>query len=351
MQVDYLIIGLGISGTMLSYEFAKAGLSFIVIDDGDPSASSRVAAGMINPVTGRRIVKTWMIDELLPVAYNSYMEIGQRLSVEAIHETPVVDFFPNQQMNTSFYERVAEIPEYLEPGVVNDEFERLFTFHYGYGIIRPAYTVNSRTLLPAWRKELQAKGQLIETHFDVAAMQIESDGIRYESIRASKVIFCNGSATAKLSWFKNLPFAENKGQALILEIKDFPAGNIFAKGLKMLPLGNDQYWVGSSYEWDFTDPGPTAAFRERTMIQLSDWLKVSFKVVDHVAALRPATLERRPFVGFHPQFPSVGIFNGMGTKGYSLAPYFAKEFTRHLLNASPINPTADVQRFKKVLAR
>jgi glycine/D-amino acid oxidase-like deaminating enzyme len=351
MQVDYLIIGLGISGTMLSYEFSRAGLSFVVIDDGNPSSSSRVAAGMINPVTGRRIVKTWMIDELLPFAFHSYNEMGSVLNIEAIHETPVIDFFSNQQMQSAFYERVEDIPEYLEAGQANEQYEDLFRFNYGYGIIRPAYTVNTRSLLPAWKNRLQQNGQLIETRFDVSSMQLTDDGVRFESINAAKIIFCNGGSGADLSWFKNLPFAENKGQALIIEIENMPSRNIFAKGLKMLPLGSNLFWVGSSYEWDFTEQGPTSAFRERTMIQLNDWLKVPFKLADHVAALRPATLERRPFVGFHPQFRQVGIFNGMGTKGYSLAPYFARQFAEHIQFSTPIDPAADLQRFKKVLAR
>ena len=350
MQVDYLIIGLGISGTMLSYEFSRAGLAFMVIDDANQAASSRAAAGMINPVTGRRIVKTWMIDEFLPSAYEIYSEFGMTLNMQAIHKTPVIDFFPNQQMQAAFNERVDEIPEYLERGVNDDLFNELFNFQYGYGIIRPAYTVNTRTLLPAWRKQLKDSGQLLESRFNLADLTI-NDGIRYETIHANKIIFCTGNSGATLPWFKNLPFAENKGQALIIEIEDFPAENIFAKGLKMLPLGSNLFWVGSSYEWDFTDAGPTQEFRDLTMQQLRDWLRVPFKLADHVAALRPATLERRPFVGYHPEFRQVGIFNGMGTKGYSLAPYFARQFTTHIVSGTAIDPAADVQRFRKVLAR
>jgi glycine/D-amino acid oxidase-like deaminating enzyme len=64
MQTEFLIVGQGISGTWLSYYLQKANRSFIVIDNEQPNSASRVAAGIINPVTGRRIVKTWMIDEL-----------------------------------------------------------------------------------------------------------------------------------------------------------------------------------------------------------------------------------------------------------------------------------------------
>src|ERR1700761_6929324 len=98
MQVDVLIIGQGICGTFLSRELEKAGKSFIVIDELDPAAASRVASGVINPVTGRRIVKTWMIDELLPFAWNAYQTIGNTLGIDCISMKPVIDFFPSPQM-------------------------------------------------------------------------------------------------------------------------------------------------------------------------------------------------------------------------------------------------------------
>ena len=197
MQVDYLIIGQGISGTMLSYEFAKAGLSFVVMDDGNAAASSRVAAGMINPVTGRRIVKTWMIDTLLPFAFDAYTDIGEFLQIEAILETPLIDFFPSQQMRAAFFERVSDIPEYLQEGEAMDEYENYFRFHYGYGIIRPVYSVNSRKLLPAWRNQLKSNGQLVESSFKPELLEFREEGIRYESIHAAKIIYCNGNASSQ----------------------------------------------------------------------------------------------------------------------------------------------------------
>jgi glycine/D-amino acid oxidase-like deaminating enzyme len=84
---------------------------------------------------------------------------------------------------------------------------------------------------------------------------------------------------------------------------------------------------------------------------LQKWLRVNFQILDHRAAIRPANLERRPFVGLHPHYPSLGILNGMGTKGCSLAPWFARELANHLLLGTPIHPQADMARFTKILGR
>ena len=113
----------------------------------------------------------------------------------------------------------------------------------------------------------------------------------------------------------------------------------------------DMFWIGASYIWDFDNAEPTAEFREKTEQVLKDWLKIPFRIVEHRSGLRPATLERRPFVGFHPRQPAIGILNGMGTKGYSLAPFFARQLTDHICHGAPITPEADVSRFRKILAR
>ena len=119
----------------------------------------------------------------------------------------------------------------------------------------------------------------------------------------------------------------------------------------MAPLMKNLYWVGSSYLWDYDNEEPTEAFRTQTQHLLNGWLKVPFKIVDHKASVRPANVERRPFVGFHPIYTQVGILNGMGTKGCSLAPFFAKQFTDQICNAVPLMPDADISRFKNILSR
>jgi glycine/D-amino acid oxidase-like deaminating enzyme len=128
-------------------------------------------------------------------------------------------------------------------------------------------------------------------------------------------------------------------------------GHVFKKGLTLAPWKVGLYWVGASYEWAFDHKEPTAAFRERTEAVLKEWLKVPFRTVDHFASVRPATLERRPFVGFHPLYPAVGILNGMGTKGCSLAPYFAHQLVEFITKGSPIRPDADIKRFSGILSR
>ena len=117
------------------------------------------------------------------------------------------------------------------------------------------------------------------------------------------------------------------------------------------PIDEGLFWFGATYEWELKDDGPREEFLNRSRQYLKDWLKKPFEIVAHKAAIRPATLERRPFVGFHPSYPPVGILNGMGTKGTSLAPYFAHQLVQHILHNSAITGAADVQRFYRLLTR
>ena len=138
---------------------------------------------------------------------------------------------------------------------------------------------------------------------------------------------------------------------MIVEAAGFPDDFIFKKGINIVPLKNNLFWIGSSYEWEFENDKPNKIFRERTELILLEWLKVPFKIVEHIASVRPATLERRPFVGFHPVQKNIGILNGMGTKGCSLTPFFANQLVQNIIHQSPIHREADINRFAKILSR
>ena len=352
MQIDYLIVGQGISGTWLSYYLQNEGKSFLVIDNDNKNSPSRVSAGIINPVTGRRHVEVWMAKEILPFAYKAYQQIGHELKIITISQRNIIDFFPSPQMRVSFMQRVEEKGEYVYSYPDQYHFLNSFNYSFGCGEIKPVYTAHLETLLPVWRQQLKIKNLLLEEEFDSNQLQIKKDGIQYGSITASKVIFCDGNSSAANRYFNLLPFAPNKGEILIADIPDLPAANIYKKGMMMAPLVvPGHWWVGSNYAWKYDDANPTTEFREKTEALLKEWLKVPFTIKEHLCSIRPATLERRPFVGIHPQNPGIGILNGMGTKGCSLAPYFAKQLVDNLVRNKPINPQASVERFSKILSR
>lgn len=349
--MDIIIIGQGLSGTMLSWYLEKAGLSFIVIDESKPRSASKAAAGIINPITGRRMVKTWMIDELMPFAWNEYKSLQADLNAQFISEKPVIDFFPSPQMLHAFLKRYDEDSQYLYKADDEQAWDTCFNYEFGWGKIQPCYLVDVQALLFLYKKKLFRQQLLIDEHFAIDQLIANENKVHYKDIHAGKIIFCDGIESFNNNYFKGLPFAPNKGEALIIETENIAAGYIYKKGITMVPWKDNLFWVGSSYEWEFKDDQPSEMFRKRTETILRQWLKSPFKTVDHFASVRPATLERRPFAGFHPVHTQIGILNGMGTKGCSLAPFFAKQLTGLLMQQSTILPEADIRRFAKILSK
>lgn len=351
MQVDYLIIGQGICGTFLSRELEKAGKSFIVIDEADPFSASRVASGVINPVTGRHIVKTWMIDDLLPFAWKAYTDFGEVLGIRCIQQKKALDFFPTPQMKLAFEERYKEDPQFLSLPEKENDWKEIINYDFGYGIIHPVYWIDLSTLLSAQRSYLQQKNYLKEEYFQIRKLHVTDKAIYYDDITASTIIFCDGANGFDNPYFKNLPYGANKGEALLLEINDLPTDAILKQGYSLVPYVENIFWLGSTYLWEYDNPYPSPGFYDFARNWLKQTLKLPFTITHHLAGIRPATLERRPFVGFHPVHRNIGILNGMGTKGCSLAPYFAKQLVENMVHETPILPEADVRRFSKVLSR
>ena len=347
-----IIVGQGISGTFLSWFCYQAGIDFTVIDAPGSNTPSKVAAGIINPVTGRRVVKVWLDDRILPFAETAYQAMGSFLGLPVITSTSIIDFFPNPFMKESFLKKLAQKEDYIALLENEAPHSSYFNYDFGIGVIEPAYMVHLQQLLPAWRTFLKKENRLLEETLDIAALEVHPDHIRYKTTTAGTLVFCDGTAGAVNPYFSLLPFALNKGEALIIEAPELPSGYLYKKSMLLAPMAEPgTFWTGTNYIWDFEDEHPTADFRQAAEQTLKQWLKVPFKIVDHKAAVRPATVERRPFAGFHPVYKNIGILNGMGTKGCSLAPYFAHQLAAHLLHQSPLLPEADIARFKNILSR
>ena len=74
-----------------------------------------------------------------------------------------------------------------------------------------------------------------------------------------------------------------------------------------------------------------------------------FEEIEKLVGVRPATQDRRPLVGMHPTM-HVGIFNGFGSKGASLIPYFANEFVSELQGKKMVHPDASIRRFNHLFS-
>jgi glycine/D-amino acid oxidase-like deaminating enzyme len=352
MQTDYLIVGQGLCGSWLSFFLIQAGARVMVVDPGLKSAASMAAAGVINPITGKRLARQWMADTIAPFLHEAYAAMGRLLDDDLLREVDVHTWFMNHE-EAAFFENKAATTHgdllYFDSLIPAAES---FESPFGTGTIRPAYTARLQTLLPGWRRQLIRSEALMEADFDWNEMLIDAESVSWNGIRAKAVIDCSGAAAAENPYFNKLPFALNKGEVLFVRIPGLQNDAIYKYAhLTIAPWDGDVFWVGSSFDWNFTDALPTVAFRQKAEGILRQWLKLPFEVIDHKAAIRPATVTRDAFAGLHPQYPAIGILDGTGAKGCSLAPFLAKQLTDHLLHGTSLLPQVDIVRFVRTLAR
>jgi len=348
VNVDFIILGQGLCGTLLSYELMCRGKSVLVVDDGNPQSSSRVAAGLINPVTGKRYVKSWMYERLLDAALTTYAALEEALQVPLARPAELIQFHKNDAEQNAFLHR-AETTDELRPA---DEsaWSSLFRIVAGAGTIAPCYTIDAAALLNNWRIKLKAEGCLLEERFDWSLCRA-GDIVTYGNWHAKKLICCDGAGSFSNPYFSILPFSLNKGEALIADIPGLSGSYIYKHDFKIIPISSGLFWIGSSFEWAYPDVQPTMQFRSKAEAWMKSFCRLGFTVREHLASERPSSIDHKPFIGLHPVYPSVGIFNGMGTKAFSQAPFFATEFANHLCYAGSITPDADICRFKKLLGK
>ncbi len=345
MKADFLIIGQGIAGTVLSYTLMQAGQSVLVMDEHKPNSASRIAAGVINPVSGRRFTVAWQYDEIYPVAVEVYKAMEQLLGVPVFKPRDIYNVLPSEQLKAAFMERTVGLSYMEDPSADRvAHYDQWLDQPHGAAIVKGA-TVLLQHLLPGWRNYLKQHNSLREERLELSRLEIGPEGVRYADITARYLIFCEGAATVNNPWFNYIPFLLNKGEVLQVQVPGFSTPDIIKRSVSLVPQGDDTYWVGATFAWDYPDEQPTAEKRDILEIGLKQLLKVPYKVLNQLAAVRPSGTDRRPMMGLHPKYPALGIFNGLGTKGTSLAPAMAAQFAAHVLQNVPLQADTDINRF------
>ncbi len=382
----FLIIGHGLAGALLADALLRRGHDVCVVDaeptDGVSKASA-IASGILNPVTGKRLTRAWNLETFLPAALRTYRTLEQEFSTPLVQEISALWLHASAEGAALFAARAEADPDLLDDAINPRPFETFFHLREAPGRIHPVYGVDVLHTLSLLRNRLKNSGLLIEEPYDVARLVVGEHGLTYADQPYSHLIFCEGAAAVNNPYFKNLPWSPATGEALILSIPHLPRSAVYKLGhsLSLSPwpapnslngeynaravspdkvpagtppsggAGGGFWWLGSNYLWDTLKPAPTAAFRAHAEGQLRSWLKLPYEISDHRAGVRPATVDRKPFIGFHPAYPRIGILNGLGAKGVLMAPHLAESLAAHLAGGTPLMPEADVARHRRALLR
>jgi glycine/D-amino acid oxidase-like deaminating enzyme len=348
---DYIIVGQGIAGTVLAFTLVRDGCSVQLLDDPALSSASKVAAGLYNPVVFKRLTKSWMADELIPFLDTFYTDLEETLSCTFHFKKEIIKLFAEEQEKEFWLKKTnAEVGTYLSKTIRESFLPQLLNSPMGAASVLHAGSINTRIFLEASANYFRGLGCLENEKLETDQLVISEDHITYKNYKAKKLIFCEGARAAENPYFKWLPFRLTKGEILTIRLRDgdeIPFDQVINKGVFILPMGNNSYRVGATHTWDDLNDEPTAEGLSELKEKLEKIIRVPFEITGHLAGVRPAVNDRRPMLGLHPEHPALAVFNGMGTKGVMLAPYFAKHFVDFLEHGQALDAEVDIQRFTK----
>ncbi|MGB1018444.1 MAG: NAD(P)/FAD-dependent oxidoreductase [Chitinophagales bacterium] len=348
-KLDYIIVGQGLAGSILAYKLLQKGKSVVIIDESKGETSSKKASGLINPITGRRFVKSWKIDELLPFALQFYKSIEETFKTDLIQETKVHRILQSVEQQNDWAAKTKDerYVHYLKNKDVIFHSKTLIENPFGCIEIAPVLKINTPLLIDIFSSYFEKNNLLQRVKFDYKALKIKENKVVYKTFEAEKIIFCEGFGAAKNPWFGNLAYSFCKGEVLWFKAEELPEDFIIGGSTNITPLGNHQFSIGSTYSWDDVSMNITELKKQELIEKLNAIVKCNYTIIKQGAGIRPTIKDRRPIIGAHQTHKNLYIFNGMGTKGLSLAPYFAEEFIEFLEENGSLNSEVKLSRFSK----
>jgi glycine oxidase len=288
------VIGFGLAGACVALQLQRAGHEVRVVDDGLPG-STHVAAGLVNPVAGRNFEISRDLAESLAVAMPFYRELGEEL----FHPIPITRLWFDAKDRAKFERKREQFEDWIAK--VDDEG---VTWKGGGWLDCPGFLKTAR------REFLRAGGEFIDTPSGNAA------------------VWCTGAAGLIRKDFPNIEHRSAKGEILTVRIPDWHEERILIRGGWIIPIGNDLYRTGATYEWENLESGPTDFGRKKVEGILKNFTNLDYEVVDHVAGVRPIIDRSNPSIRYEKDR---GWFvNGLGSKGVIYAPGLALDLVREL---------------------
>jgi glycine/D-amino acid oxidase-like deaminating enzyme len=330
MQVDYIVVGQGLSGSWISWFLMQQKKSFVVIDKNEMQTASKNSAGIMNPMTGKRYAKVPLLESIFPFAVNAYQEVGIFFNQQFIYPTAIINFFSSKESEDLFLKRKEEEPTYLS-NEVKTYYQNEFNIEHAVGRVNACFRVDVHLFLNTIQTYLKSQNQFLEEAFEYDEIEIVEDKIIYKKLESKHLVFCDGTSVANNPFWNQLPFANTKGEVLLVEIKNLSADFIYKNKHMMVPLKENLFWVGASNSWQFETEKPTQEFYLETKKWLDDFLKIPYKIIEHKASIRPTAANRNIVSTWHTTHKNIGILNGMGTKGSSHAPYYAAQLVSQWL--------------------
>ena len=348
-QFDYIVVGQGIAGSVMALTLMRRGKSVIVIDKPQLLSSSKIAAGVYNPFNFRQMMNNWRAVEMINAAKDLYKYVEGFSANKIFTERKILKIFTSQEERTLWERACIEKTGLLaDEKILENPLEESIIAPYGIGVVNNGGSIDTGMLIYVVAEILKEQNGFLEEEFDSEKLQISESGIVYdEKISAKQLIFCEGHLVTKNPLFAFVPIKSAKGQLLHVHIPGLTLTDVLNRGAYLLPLGNELFVLGSTFDNDDVDEIPTESAVTDLLSRLEKFVKIPVKVVSQYAGIRPAVQDRRPIIGKHPHHPRISLMNGMGSKAVLLCPWLAVKLVEHIENEGEIPAEVNIGRFKR----
>lgn len=291
------------------------------------------------------MTKTWLAEELFTELAEFYRDAEQITGASFYFPMPIYRPFlgvaeqndwMGKQSDAQYTSFVREVLTGPTVTGVHDNWGGLLLANSGF--------VDCRAYVEAVRALVKEHHTYREGPVDTAAFAPENDGIRYGSYTASHVVIAAGVHGDH--WFGWLPVRPLKGETFTAALP-LVCDWIVNRGVYVVPAGS-RWRVGATYSHNDHEPGVTEGGRQILVTQLEALVDGPVEITEQQWGVRPTTPDRRPLLGRHPEHGRLWVFNGLGTKGVSLAPYFSKVLIDGIENGRPLNKDVDIERYKSL---
>lgn len=344
-MIDYLIVGTGLAGISFA-EIALHNDRSIMVLDNNSQNSSKIAGGLYNPVILKRFSEVWKAQEQLTLMNEFYSLLESKLKCKVDFKRPILrKFFSVEEQNNWFAasDKIALTP-FLSTELISKKYVGIDS-PYGYGEVLQTGYVDTALLLNKYRLYLNDNNLFQQESFDYDALQIVSGGIQYKNTKAKHIVFAEGFGMHANPYFKDLPLDGTKGELFIIKAPQLNLDVIVNTSVFILPLGNDLFKVGATYNWKDKTDLPTEEGKTELMERIKEIITCDFEIIDHFAGVRPTVKDRRPLVGTHLNHKTLHILNGLGTRGVMLGPAMAKALFENIEFDIPLDKEINIDRF------
>ena len=345
MCYDYIIVGSGLASIMFAEQLRLHNKSFMVISNRSQQASV-VASGLYNPVVLKRFTATWNAATHLELAIPKYAELEQLLEHKLDHVLPIHRVFNSIKEQNNWFLACDKplLTNFLNPDLVPNTNSAVKA-PFGFGAVNRTGRIDTQLLIESYREYLINLNQFKEETFDYEAISERTEGVSYGDIKAQHIVFTEGFGIHKNPYFKYLPLEGTKGELITIHAPTLKLEVILKSSIFVIPMGENRYLVGSTYEWTDKTNKPTQKAKTELIEKLERLIDCDYEIVDQRAGIRPTVVDRRPLVGQHSIHKSMYVLNGLGTRGVLVAPSMAEALYNAIENDTPLPDEIDINRF------